>query len=612
MEPCPVCGEDLGGATVVCPHCGATLVKEEVKPLWSRLFRRRKVSSPPKPRSRRVWRNLLLILVALLLFVGVMGASAYYGVYIGEREREARREAVLEDHYQAGITALNDGRYERAVAEFEYVLAAEPDHALAAQGLAEARIRLEVKPTPTLEVAQSLAETLLEEAKTSYAEEDWVATARTLTQLRALDPAHAQEPVEAMLFDSLYQAGLDYLEQDQLEVGISYLDQAIALRPLEADVVAQRNLAVRYLDALSYWGVDWELCIERFKALYATAPDYKDVPQRLYRAYVAYGDYSAEQGEMCPAEVQYSQALRLFADTRVEEKRASAAQTCLVATPVPISGTMPALTPQPIAGFTTGRLAYPVYNATSGVYDLYALYAEGHIILVEQGADQPSWEWGTGRLAYRDRNAGSLRLVLPEEGVPLELLPPGQQAWPSLSPDSQRLAYSAPGTDGTWHVYIANTDGSGTPRDMAPGWSPAWGRTNLLAYTGCDDQGDCGIILDNPDDDQPGGRLTANETDIAVAWAPAGNLMAYMGNVAGNWDLFLLNPDGGVQQLTTDASDEGLPAWSPDGNSLAFVSNRDGGWAIYVLDLGSREVQRILPIGASLPGWENQRLSWSP
>jgi dipeptidyl aminopeptidase/acylaminoacyl peptidase len=263
-------------------------------------------------------------------------------------------------------------------------------------------------------------------------------------------------------------------------------------------------------------------------------------------------------------------------------------------------------------GFTVGRLAYPIYDTTTGSYSLNALYADGRIIRIAALGDQPWWEWGTGRLAYRDKATGALSMMLPEEGVPLQLLPPGLQAWPTLSPDNQRFAYAEPDADGTWRITIANVDGSGEPRQLGNGWAPAWGRSGLLAYTGCNPEGQCGIFLDNPDDDQPGGRLTGSENDTAVSWAPGGNVMAYMGNVNGSWDILLLSPEGGVQELVVGPANEGLPAWSPDGNSLAFVSDRDGDWAIYVMQLGSRETERILVLGSALPGWENQRLHWAP
>ncbi|MBN2002290.1 MAG: PD40 domain-containing protein [Anaerolineae bacterium] len=553
----------------------------------------------------------MVAFIAIVIFVAVQLASAYAGLHYGERDREARRQAVVQEHYDAGLKDLNEGRYERAAAEFAYILQLDPENALAEQGAAEARARLAAKPTPTMEVVRSLTEQLLEEAKASYAAKDWVATARTLTQVRALDLDYERETVEEMLFTSLYNAGITFLEEDRLEEGISNLDQAIALRPLDTEAVNQRNLAARYLEALNYWGVDWEMCIERFEALYATHPAYKDVSQRLYQAYLTYAQYFSEQGEMCPAEIQYTQALRLYADAQVEQQRATAAQTCLMATPAPLNGMGPHLTPQPVAGFTMGRLAYPVYNQETEIYDVYALYADGRILRVSANADQPWWERGTGRAVYRDRISGGVGMVLPEEGVPLQLLSPAWQAWPTFSPDSLRIAYATTDATGEWYIYVANTNNTGEPLQLAPGWAPAWGASGSLAYTGCNTDG-CGIIVDNPDDGQPGTRLTGSESDIAASWAPAGNMLAYMTNVAGNWDIFLLNPQGGVQQITSDTSDEGLPAWSPDGSRMAFVSNRGGTWAVYVMQTDGQNVQRILDLGASMPGWDNQRLSWAP
>ncbi len=602
---------------MVCPQCGAILTAPSPSTAASTSSENAADAVPTASKARLWWQRLLPLSLALLFFIVALVAAGYAGVYVGERDREEQRQATLEAHYQAGIVALNEGRFERAVSEFAYVLQLEPQNALAQQGLAEAQARLVVLPTPTSEAEQSLAEQLFEQAQAAYEDEEWSAVANTLTQLRRLDIYYRREAVEDLLFQSLYNAGQELLASENIEQGISYLDQAIALRPYEvaSEVYAERNLAARYLDALGYWGVDWNDAVRAFEELYETTPYYRDVSTRLYRAYLEYGNFHFEQGEMCPAEQVYARAIRRFGDPQgtLEERHTEAAQVCLVATPAPVDGADPVLTPRPIPGFTVGRLAYPVYNSNAGTYDLFALYTDGRIIRVSSNADQPWWEWGTGRLVYRDKINGGVRMVLPEEGVPLQLLAPGGQGWPTLSPDSQRMAYSAPAEDGTWYIYIANTNGSGEPQRLARGWAPAWGRSGWLAYTGCEADGDtCGIYIDNPDDDQPPRRLTGSTEDTAVTWSPAGNMMAYMGRAAGNWDIFLLSPEGWVAQFTTDTSDEGMPVWSPDGSSLAFVSNRGGEWAIYVMTMDGQNLNRIVDLGGPLPGWENQRLSWAP
>ena len=598
---CPQCGAEFETPHALCPQCGADLIPAPLEP-----------AGPDIP--RRSWaRRLLWPALALFIFAASLAASGYAGLYRGERDRESQVQATIQTHYEDGLRALNDGEYELAQAHFRYVLQLEPDNALAQQGLAEAAARLEIKPTPTSEAEQSLVEQLYEQARAAYEAQDWTTAAGAFTQLRAIDTAYRQTEVEEMLFTALYNAGTAFLTEDSLEKGIFYLDRAVALRPLDAEAVNQRNLAARYQSALGFWAVDWEQAIAKLEELYAIAPNYRDVFSRLYQANLEYGNCLADAGEMCPAERAYTKALRLSSDPQVEQKRAEAAQVCLVATPVPLEGSQPILTPQAIPGFTVGRLAYPVYNSETGFYDLFALYANGQILRIANNADQPWWEWGTGRVIYRDRLGNAIAMVLPEEGVPQHLSASDHRSWPTLSPDGQRMAYSSPDADGVWQVYIVNTYGGDEPRLLAQGWSPAWGPTGWLAYTGCDADGvACGIVVDNPDDDQPGSRLTGNENDTAVSWAPGGNLMAYMTNVTGNWDIMLLDTGGGVTQFTYETSDDGLPAWAPDGSGVAFMSNRDGKWAIYIADPDGKNVRRIVDLGVEMPAWDNQRLSWSP
>jgi tetratricopeptide (TPR) repeat protein len=560
-----------------------------------------------------------IVLIALAAFLCLLVASTAIGGYVGVRHGEATRVAErleqADEHYRRGLERLDAGEFELALAEFEYALQLDPHHALASQGVAEAEARIAARPTPTTEPERDIEGELFAEGEAAYTARDWEAAIDALSQLRAFAPDYEAEAVTDMLFESLYNHGLDLLEEDRFEEGIFILDQAQEIRSLDEEALLQLELARRYLKALGYWEVNWKACIERFEELYVLAPNYKDVRNRLFQAHDEYGDLWAEQGEMCPAAAQYAQALELINDTAVIQKRDQAAAVCAVATPTPvppITGTLATTGTVTVPGFQIGRLAYPAYNAQTGMYDIYALSADGRLTRMAGGADQPSWQWGTDRLIYRNRLTPGISTVRPGE-QPVMLQADGGAAWPTFSPDGGRYAYAARDDSGYWQVVIARTDGSGEPVAHAPGWGPAWGPTGLLAWTGCEAQGgQCGIFVDNPDDDQPPTRMTGSINDSGIHWAPGGDLMAYMSDHAGSWDIYLLSTSGGVQAVTDDATVEALPAWAPDGSSLAFLSFRDDAWGIYLVQPSGENLHKIIDLGAALPGWENQRLSWGP
>jgi tetratricopeptide (TPR) repeat protein len=556
------------------------------------------------------WTASFLCLLALSV-----GGAVYGGRYRGERDREQHRLELADQHYHTGIEHLDAGDYELAIAEFEYALELNPDHPTAAQGIAESQSRIASIPTPTSEVYEIVVDDLYQKAVAHYEAEEWEEAIAVLTQLRVLDATYAAEDVKEMLFTSLYNAGIALLDEDRFEEGVFYLDQAVALRPLDEEARTQRSLAINYMTALDYWGADWERCIERYEELYTIAPSYKDVFSRLYRAHVTYADAWYDQGEMCPAEVEYTRALQLMNEPEIEQRQAEANQICLVATPTPIApitGTMPITLTEPPPGFTVGRLAYPSYNTQAGLYDVYTLSADGRLLRAASGADQPCWIWNNGTLGYRNLLSPGISLLLPGETTPRQLAASGGWAWPTFSPDGARVAYAVQDAAGTWQIYITPMDGSTEPTLHAEGFGPIWGPAGLLAWTGCDAGGVCGIFADNPDDDQSPTRLTASINDTGLNWSPNGELLAYMSDVSGNWDIYLLSITGGVVVLTDDSAADGLPAWAPNGSGLAFVSNRDGAWGIYLMDPNGQDQHKILTLGPNLPDWKNQRLSWAP
>jgi tetratricopeptide (TPR) repeat protein len=563
-------------------------------------------------------RPVLLWGVGFLVVLGLsIGSGIYFGLRQGEQERIRRLEREAEQHYQAGLERLDQGSFELALAEFEYVLQIDPDHPLAEQGIAEAEARLKPDPTPTANPQEPITATVYREALGHYEAERWQDAAAALTSLRQIDPEYKAAQVEEMLFESLYQAGTALLEEDDFELGIFYLDRAVALRPLDEAASTQQRLAKQYVEAYSYWGVDWERCIAGFEGLYRVAPEYKDVPQRLYRAHLKYAEAWEAQGEMCPAVEQYDEALRLLASSEVDDTRAGAAQICLRATPTPfptIEGSQPVTRTTLPPGFNAGRLAYPLYNTATGVYDIYALFADGRLLKMASSADQPIWMWNSDALGYRDRLSAGISLLPSFQAPPQQLASGSGLAWPTFSPDGRRMAYAALEAGGAWQITIAPTDGSAEPSPHAAGKGPAWGPTGLLAWTGCEGDGAeaCGIFIDNPDDGQPANRVSASINDVALSWSPGGNRLAYMSDHTGNWEIYTYDVTGGFQVLTDDPASDGLPAWSPDGSAIAFVSNRNGDWGIYLMQPGGEDPRKVISLGANLPNWTRQRLSWAP
>jgi len=634
---CPDCKAKVPNGLNLCPECGAMV--EKTRPMRARRSRGLEKTRPMRAqrpeqiapaaatlepelerpaRWPRVRVLFLLVIVALSVLAVSIGAGAYYGLHRGERERQQGRIEEADGYYRAGLEQLDAGKYELAIANFELALDLNPAHPFAPQGIAEAQARIAARPTPTplaTETYEIVVNDLYQEAIAHYEAEEWQEAAATFTQVRALDLTYEAEAIEEMLFNSLYNAGMALLAEERLEEGIFYLDQAIALRPLDEEALTQRDLAIKYLTALGYWGVDWERCIERFEYLYAVAPNYKDVFQRLYRAHETYADYWYDQEEMCPAEEQYTLALRLYNDAEIEQKRAEAEQICLIATPTPVAlveGTLVITMTELPPGFATGRLAYPVPNAQTGLYDVYALFTDKRLVKMAAGAEQPSWLWGTGTLAYRDLLSPGISLLATEGAAPQQLLSGAGMAWPTFSPDGNRIAYAKKDASGTWQIYIAPRDGSAEPVVHAEGKGPTWGHNGWLAWTGCEASGNCGILVDNPDDDQSPIRLSGSENDIGLNWSPDGGNLTYMSNHTGNWEIYLVSTGGGFVQLTDDPASDGLPVWAPDGSGLAFVSNRDGDWGIYLMKPNGEDPHKILDLGPSLPDWTLQRLSWAP
>lgn len=560
----------------------------------------------PVRRFRRGLTGITMALFSLGLIGGMTLAGWRIGWEQGVAERERRVQATVDAAVRQAMAMLEAGQDDRALAFLEGARRLRPADPTVEAALAEARRRIAARPTPTPIPSSVLLEEVFQAAREAYAREDLPRAVELLLQIRNRDPAFRTNEVISMLRDAALRHGMRLLEgeEDRLAEGLFYLDQAARLGPLPPEASAAYRLATLYLAARDYWGVNWPEAIQRFQEVYALNPGYRDTARRLFQAHVAYGDLLRKQGESCPAEIQYQAALRLFADPEVQAKAQEAGTLCLQATPTPIPGGLAgAGTPLP-PPIPVGRLAYAMYDSEAGAYVLYVVDAGGRGMRIALGADQPAWQPGGRRLAYRIAGAGIFVKDL-DSGETTQVAGPGA-AWPTWSPDGRQLAFM----DSGGGIRVIDLQASPTARRVASGRFPAWGPHGTLAWTGCAGGG-CGLLLLPPDASAPI-RLSQHPNDLQAAWAPDGSALVYTTDIQGSWDLIVATTGGFFRALTAGDSWEIGPAWSPDGAWVAYLSNADGRWGVYLIPAGGGTPRKILDLGEQLPDPLSQRVAWGP
>jgi uncharacterized protein YjdB len=105
-------------------------------------------------------------------------------------------------------------------------------------------------------------------------------------------------------------------------------------------------------------------------------------------------------------------------------------------------------------------------------------------------------------------------------------------------------------------------------------------------------QGDFDLYLMDPDGQNLRRLTTQPGADGDPAWTSDGKRILYTSTRAGASQIFLINRDGTEsRQLTTAGGGNTSPVVSPDGRSIAFISGRDGNDELYRMDMdGSNQV----------------------
>jgi dipeptidyl aminopeptidase/acylaminoacyl peptidase len=260
----------------------------------------------------------------------------------------------------------------------------------------------------------------------------------------------------------------------------------------------------------------------------------------LVLALIAGGSAHATRGQVPPAFLVY-ETDRGAGDANVAV--ATDQTSGRLVTTAEAEDIQPALSPE-------GRLAFA--SDRGGNYDIYASArnTEDERIRVtkHEAADySPAWAPESGFLAFvsdRNGNADIYVIQASESGIAERAtFSDGDDIDPAWSPRGIGMAFAS-NRSGTYDIWIV--------------------RLGLTAK-----------------------RVTSGvASDFEPAWSPDGSELAFTRlREDGNYDIYALDvASGKARRLTSNPSEDSEPTWSPDGRYIAFVSDRDGDYDIWLMN----------------------------
>ena len=302
--------------------------------------------------------GLLLIVIAVLVALYILvGYAAWQS---GQSIRSEREETLIAEQLARQVSLaqedISQGSYNLALRRLEWILERDPGNAdaEAVKRQAEAALKTALTPaapataTPPLEPSPTPGQ--IDEHSAEFQrlrrmaqQERWEDLLPGALAFQRQYPEYERLETDGFLYDSYLNLGLEYIQGDQIELGINYFAQAEKLGDLPQEALDYWLWAELHLQGMAYYGVNWGAAASFFGDLCLSAPFYHNSCDNLFESLFAYGDQYLAAQDYCPAAELFREARQQQRSTVLDEKLTQAVQGCAQATPTPapITNTLP-------------------------------------------------------------------------------------------------------------------------------------------------------------------------------------------------------------------------------------------------------------------------------
>jgi Tol biopolymer transport system component len=179
------------------------------------------------------------------------------------------------------------------------------------------------------------------------------------------------------------------------------------------------------------------------------------------------------------------------------------------------------------------------------------------------------------------------------------------------SPDGSQLAFTHSSNSGQsggiGTIWVANADGTILQQispDGVDDWIPSWSPDGTWIVFQSNVGGEYQLFLMHPDGSGRRQITTGPGRKGDARWSPTGSGIAYSLYLAtlSAASIHIIRADGTGDTAVTDTTGyNGRPAWSPDGTELTFHSNRGGNFRVYRINIDGTSL-RPITAGTTAPG----------